>query len=158
MSGRPRSSSTLVNAAATVVDDEGDSADPGAARDEAAPTVDAAHADDFDHDYDFDDSDLEIVRLRCPDCARPIAVLEEEPVLPEHALLPTPWNPFGLRVCSGSGLPVEAAEELPAPCGEAGDALAALLTLPEGLHWRTQPFSHPDLPLSSVGQRRRRRR
>ena len=39
----------------------------------------------------------------CPDCAQPIALLADEDVLPEHALCPTPWNPFVLTVCAGTG-------------------------------------------------------
>jgi hypothetical protein len=85
----------------------------------------------------------DVVRLRCPDCRRPIAVLADEDSLPEHALCPTPWNPFGLTVCGGSGRAT--AEALPlgdgSQCGAEQD-IAALLTLPAGLDWRTQPFSH----------------
>jgi hypothetical protein len=95
-----------------------------------------------DSDDAFDDEGYEIFRVHCPDCARPIALLADEDVLPEHALCASPWNPFGLTVCPGSGRSV--AEATPA----AGDGLAedaewgALLTLPAGLNWRTQPFSH----------------
>ncbi|MBT2382211.1 hypothetical protein [Streptomyces sp. ISL-11] len=81
-------------------------------------------------------------RVTCPDCARPIALLPDEDVLPEHALCPSPWNPFGLTVCAGSGRGVEEA----AAADESLDArdcdTALLLTLPESLDWRTQPFSH----------------
>ncbi|MEV4440063.1 hypothetical protein AB0K09_13720 [Streptomyces sp. NPDC049577] len=81
-------------------------------------------------------------RVTCPDCARPIALLADEDVLPEHALCPSPWNPFGLTVCPGSGLGVEET----APAGESLDGhgldAALLLTLPQSLDWRTQPFSH----------------
>ncbi|MEU5128912.1 hypothetical protein [Streptomyces mobaraensis] len=81
-------------------------------------------------------------RVTCPDCARPIALLADEDELPEHALCPSPWNPFGLTVCPGSGRAVEDAE----PAGEDEGTLeldtALLLTLPESLDWRTQPFSH----------------
>nr|WP_249375127.1 hypothetical protein [Streptomyces sp. I05A-00742] len=81
-------------------------------------------------------------RVTCPDCARPIALLADEDELPEHALCPSPWNPFGLTVCPGSGRAVEDAEL----SGEDEGALeldtALLLTLPESLDWRTQPFSH----------------
>ncbi|MET9413813.1 hypothetical protein ABZY03_06420 [Streptomyces klenkii] len=81
-------------------------------------------------------------RVTCPDCARPIALLPDEDVLPEHALCPSPWNPFGLTVCPGSGRAMEdaaAADE--SPDGQEFDA-ALMLTLPESLDWRTQPFSH----------------
>src|ERR1044072_2051073 len=36
----------------------------------------------------------EMFRVVCPDCAQPIALLADEDVLPEHALCPSPWNPF----------------------------------------------------------------
>lgn len=99
------------------------------------------------HTADWDDEEpgqetYEMFRVVCPDCARPIALLADEDVLPEHALCQTPWNPFGLTVCPGSGRSADEAEP-------ADDSLAArerdaalLLTLPEGLDWRTQPFSH----------------
>jgi hypothetical protein len=59
--------------------------------------LDADARDAFEEDLG------DVVRLFCPDCARPIAVLADEESLPEHALCPTPWNPFGLTVCVGSG-------------------------------------------------------
>lgn len=85
----------------------------------------------------------EIFRVTCPDCGQPIALLADEEVLPEHALCPTPWDPFGLTVCPGSG---RVAPDTDADTESAADAreqdAATLLTLPEGLDWRTQPFSH----------------
>ncbi|MFF6777956.1 hypothetical protein ACFY8W_31010 [Streptomyces sp. NPDC012637] len=85
---------------------------------------------------------FEMYRVICPDCEQPIALLADEDVLPEHALCPTPWNPFVLTVCTGTGRPAAAA-------GPADDTLEAqeqdtalLLTLPQGLDWRMQPFSH----------------
>ncbi|MEU5590037.1 hypothetical protein [Streptomyces chrestomyceticus] len=85
---------------------------------------------------------MEIFRVTCPDCAQPIAMLADEDTLPEHALCPTPWNPFCLSVCEGSGRPVadapSADDSLEAQEQDAG----VLLTLPEGLDWRRQPFSH----------------
>ena len=85
---------------------------------------------------------LEMFRVTCPICARPIALLADEDVLPEHALCPSPWNPFGLTVCPGTGRGV--ADALPADASlDAHEQDAALLlTLPEGLDWRMQPFSH----------------
>ncbi|MGW9285317.1 hypothetical protein ACWGSA_24735, partial [Streptomyces diastaticus] len=81
-------------------------------------------------------------RVVCPDCAQPIALLADEETLPQHALCATPWDPFGLTVCSGTGRP--AGQALPA--GEETDRhaqeAAVLLTLPQTLDWRTQPFSH----------------
>src|ERR1044072_3132272 len=44
-----------------------------------------------------------IYRVIGPDCAQPIALLADEEVLPEHALCASPWNPFGLTVCAGTG-------------------------------------------------------
>ncbi|MCQ4080099.1 hypothetical protein NGB36_05705 [Streptomyces sp. RB6PN25] len=93
-----------------------------------------------------DDEVYEIFRVHCPDCARPIALFADEDVIPEHALCPTPWNPFGLTVCAGSGRP--AAEAAPVGGTELADEwdMGVLLTLPEGLDWRTQPFSHAGGP------------
>ncbi|ROQ62954.1 hypothetical protein EDD93_5685 [Streptomyces sp. 840.1] len=96
----------------------------------------------------FEDTDpdaydtLEMYRVTCPDCAQPIALLADETALPEHALCPTPWNPFVLTVCAGTGRPASKA----LPADESTDVqeqeTALLLTLPQGLDWRMQPFSH----------------
>ncbi|WP_051952054.1 hypothetical protein [Actinacidiphila yeochonensis] len=100
---------------------------------------DAGTAEGFD-----DDADL--LRVTCPDCGRPITVLGDGDLLPQHALCPTPWDPFGLTVCAGSGRAV--AEALPqvadvtATARREGADFGTLLTLPAGLDWRTQPFSH----------------
>ncbi|WP_258015938.1 hypothetical protein [Streptomyces sp. AJS327] len=89
----------------------------------------------------------DIFRVSCPDCGQPIAVLAHEEELPPHALCPTPWDPFGLTVCQGSGRRV--ADAPPADdAGHTQEDAAALLTLPEGLDWRTQPFSHIGGPSS----------
>ncbi|AEW97759.1 MULTISPECIES: hypothetical protein [Streptomycetaceae] len=100
-----------------------------------------AEADEGEADA-FEDEGYEIFRVFCPDCSRPIALFTEEERLPEHALCSSPWDPFGLTVCAGSGRPV--AQARPAHDARAADEqdLAALLTLPAGLDWRTQPFSH----------------
>ncbi|NBE52909.1 hypothetical protein [Streptomyces boluensis] len=85
---------------------------------------------------------FEMYRVICPDCVQPIALLADEDTLPEHAKCPTPWNPFGLQVCSGTGR--RASDARPAdenPEAQEQDT-ALLLTLPQGLDWRTQPFSH----------------
>jgi hypothetical protein len=101
---------------------------------------------DADTDDAFEEESGDVVRMACPDCGRPIAVHTDEESLPEHALCPTPWNPFGLTVCGGSGravaeaLPMAGAELLPE------QELALLLTLPAELDWRTQPFSHVGVP------------
>ncbi|MDH6217211.1 hypothetical protein [Streptomyces pseudovenezuelae] len=97
-------------------------------------------------DYDVDELDaydtFEMYRVVCPDCVQPIALLADEEVLPEHALCASPWNPFGLTVCAGTG---RSASEAPSadesPEVQEQDT-ALLLTLPQGLDWRTQPFSH----------------
>ncbi|MBA2946197.1 hypothetical protein [Streptomyces himalayensis] len=85
---------------------------------------------------------LEMYRVICPDCAQPIALLADEDVLPEHALCASPWNPFGLTVCAGTGRWASDAR----PADESMEAqeqeTGLLLTLPQGLNWRTQPFSH----------------
>ncbi|MEU1622288.1 hypothetical protein ABZ479_33935 [Streptomyces sp. NPDC005722] len=95
-----------------------------------------------DADDAFDEEGYEIFRVHCPDCARPIALLADEDALPQHALCASPWNPFGLTVCPGSGRP--AAEATPSDDDAQGEEVewGALLTLPAGLDWRTQPFSH----------------
>ena len=67
--------------------------------------------DDQAGDDAFDDEFADVVRLTCPDCGQSIAVLDGEPLLPQHALCASPWNPFGLTVCAGAGRPV--AEALP---------------------------------------------
>ncbi|MET9962109.1 hypothetical protein ABZ128_24165 [Streptomyces sp. NPDC006326] len=102
----------------------------------------SAYADDAE--YLDDGEGFEIHHAICPDCGQSIALVADEEYLPEHALCLTPWNPFGLTVCAGTGRP--AAEALPtAGAGggeEAQDLEVVLLTLPQGLDWRTQPFSH----------------
>ncbi|MET9663106.1 hypothetical protein [Streptomyces sp. NPDC006510] len=89
---------------------------------------------------------FEMYRVICPDCAQPIALLADEDVLPEHALCPTPWNPFVLTVCAGTGRAASQSR----PADESLDAqeqeTGLLLTLPQGLDWRTQPFSHAGGP------------
>ncbi|MFI6643059.1 hypothetical protein [Streptomyces sp. NPDC050504] len=85
---------------------------------------------------------FEMYRVFCPDCEQPIALLADEEVLPEHALCPTRWNPFGLTVCPGTGrLASDARRADESPLAQEQD-MAMLLTLPQGLDWRTQPFSH----------------
>ena len=96
----------------------------------------------------FDDEDLdaydtfEMYRVICPDCAQPIALLADEEVLPEHALCASPWNPFGLTVCAGTGRTAADARPADESVEPQEQDTALLLTLPQGLDWRTQPFSH----------------
>ncbi|HBF79161.1 MAG TPA: hypothetical protein DD420_04275 [Streptomyces sp.] len=89
---------------------------------------------------------FEMYRVICPDCAQPIALLADEDVLPEHALCPTPWNPFVLTVCAGTGRTASQAR----PADESPEVqeqeAGLLLTLPQGLDWRMQPFSHAGGP------------
>ena len=104
---------------------------------------------DADDGEEFDAYDtFEMYRVICPDCTQPIALLADEESLPEHALCASPWNPFGLTVCAGTGR--TAAEARPAD--ESAELqeqdTALLLTLPQGLDWRTQPFSHVGGPAS----------
>jgi len=121
----------------------GDNTDDAA--DTAADITEFAESDDaFDEDF------ADVVRLTCPDCARPIAVFTDEDSLPEHALCPTPWNPFGLTVCDGSGRAVTEAWP-PADAlrpKDRDEELGLLLMLPAGIDWRTQPFSHVGGPSS----------
>ncbi|MFH8476377.1 hypothetical protein [Streptomyces sp. NPDC018000] len=89
---------------------------------------------------------FEMYRVICPDCAQPIALLADEDVLPEHALCPTPWNPFVLTVCAGTGRTVSQARPADESLDLQEQETALLLTLPQGLDWRTQPFSHAGGP------------
>ncbi|MEV5937644.1 hypothetical protein [Streptomyces sp. NPDC051994] len=85
---------------------------------------------------------FEMYRVICPDCAQPIALLADEDGLPEHALCPSPWNPFVLTVCAGTGRAARDAEAADESLDVQEQDTALLLTLPQGLDWRTQPFSH----------------
>jgi hypothetical protein len=110
---------------------------------ERIPAFELVTGEAEDAEDGFDDEGYEIYRVACPDCARPIALLADEDVLPEHALCPTPWNPFGLTVCPGSGRAARDAEPTAGEADEADESdFGVLLTLPAGLDWRTQPFSH----------------
>ncbi|MEU2287155.1 hypothetical protein ABZ614_35480 [Streptomyces sp. NPDC013178] len=94
-------------------------------------------ADEFDA-YDT----FEMYRVICPDCAQPIALLADEEVLPEHALCASPWNPFGLTVCAGTGRAASEARPADESFEPQEQDTALLLTLPQELDWRMQPFSH----------------
>ncbi|MER8067943.1 hypothetical protein ABTZ59_06500 [Streptomyces sp. NPDC094034] len=107
-----------------------------AGRTEPEP-VELVDADELDF-YDT----FEMYRVVCPDCAQPIALLADEDVLPEHALCPSPWNPFVLSVCAGTGRSASEAPAADASSEAQEQDTALLLTLPQGLDWRTQPFSH----------------
>jgi hypothetical protein len=98
---------------------------------------------DGDAESELDAYDtFEMFRVVCPDCAQPIALLADEDVLPEHALCASPWNPFGLTACAGSGRPAADARAADETLEVQEQVTALLLTLPQGLDWRTQPFSH----------------
>ncbi|MFB7336646.1 hypothetical protein FNH09_36510 [Streptomyces adustus] len=106
------------------------------------PAPEGVEPDDFDGD-EFDAYDtFEMFRVICPDCAQPIALLADEEFLPEHALCASPWNPFGLTVCAGTGREAAAAQAADESIEPQEQDTALLLTLPQGLDWRTQPFSH----------------
>ncbi|MCA1223510.1 hypothetical protein [Streptomyces sp. 8L] len=92
-------------------------------------------------DVESDDT-FEMYRVVCPACAQPIALLADEDTLPEHALCPTRWNPFVLSVCAGTGSAAADARPADAAAGAHERDAGLLLTLPQGLDWRTQPFSH----------------
>ncbi|MEU7183203.1 MULTISPECIES: hypothetical protein [Streptomyces] len=117
-----------------------------AQQESAAAKIDAQEDDFFglvDDDGAYEPFEtFEMYRVTCPDCGQPIALLADEDTLPEHALCPSPWNPFGLTVCRGSGRPAaEAPSSQDTTDAQEQDA-AMLLTLPESLDWRRQPFSH----------------
>ncbi|MFD4528933.1 hypothetical protein ACFWP7_34470 [Streptomyces sp. NPDC058470] len=104
---------------------------------------DALDGEEFDA-YDT----FEMYRVVCPDCAQPIALLADEEILPEHALCASPWNPFGLTVCTGTGRAADDAQPADETTEPQEQDTALLLTLPQGLDWRTQPFSHVGGPSS----------
>jgi hypothetical protein len=105
------------------------------------PEPEGVEPDAFEDELDAYDT-LEMYRVICPDCAQPIALLADEEVLPEHALCVSPWNPFGLTVCAGTGRGAVDARPADESVEPQEQDTALLLTLPQGLDWRTQPFSH----------------
>ncbi|MEU1272737.1 hypothetical protein [Streptomyces sp. NPDC005799] len=106
------------------------------------PEPESVEPDAYD-DEELDAYDtFEMYRVVCPDCAQPIALLADEEVLPEHALCASPWNPFGLTVCAGTGRRAAEARSADDSAEVQEQDTALLLTLPQGLDWRTQPFSH----------------
>ncbi|MGW7300017.1 hypothetical protein [Streptomyces sp. NPDC054829] len=103
--------------------------------------VEPVASDAADEEFDAYDT-FEMYRVICPDCAQPIALLADEEVLPEHALCASPWNPFGLTVCAGTGRRASEARSADESAEPQEQDTALLLTLPQGLDWRMQPFSH----------------
>lgn len=107
------------------------------------PEPEGVEPDALDDTEEFDAYDtFEMYRVICPDCAQPIALLADEEVLPEHALCASPWNPFGLTVCAGTGRRASDARPADETFAPQEQDTALLLTLPQGLDWRKQPFSH----------------
>ncbi|QNP62263.1 hypothetical protein [Streptomyces genisteinicus] len=104
---------------------------------EPVDSADGAESEEFDA-YDT----FGMYRVICPDCAQPIALLADEEVLPEHARVPTRWNPFGLAECAGTGRPSSDARPADEHLSHQDQDAIVVLTLPQGLDWRTQPFSH----------------
>ncbi|MEU6310605.1 hypothetical protein [Streptomyces sp. NPDC047014] len=119
-----------------------------AGRTEPEPLEPLASGDDTypdDGEYLDDSEAFEIHHATCPDCGQSIALVADEEFLPQHALCLTPWNPFGLTVCAGTGRP--ATDALPtvgafAPLETPDLDTLLIRALPQGLDWRTQPFSH----------------
>ncbi|MFJ3305456.1 hypothetical protein ACIPSA_20490 [Streptomyces sp. NPDC086549] len=107
-----------------------------------APEPEGVEPDAFEAEETDDYDTFEMYRVICPDCAQPIALLADEDVLPEHALCASPWNPFGLTVCAGTGRAATEARPADESFEPQEQGTALLLTLPQGLNWRTQPFSH----------------
>lgn len=107
----------------------------------AEPEPEGVEPDALDDEPDAYDT-FEMYRVICPDCAQPIALLADEEILPEHALCASPWNPFGLTVCAGTGRSAADARPADESFEPQEQDTALLLTLPQGLDWRTQPFSH----------------
>lgn len=105
------------------------------------PEPEGVEPDAYDDELDDYDT-FEMYRVICPDCAQSIALLADEDVLPEHALCASPWNPFGLTVCTGTGRAASDARPADESAEPQEQGTALLLTLPQGLNWRTQPFSH----------------
>lgn len=104
--------------------------------------VEGDYADDDDY-LEYAEG-FEIHHAVCPDCGQAIALVADEEFLPQHALCLTPWNPFGLTVCAGTGRPASDALPTLGLAVEGAQELEPVvhLALPQGLDWRTQPFSH----------------
>nr|WSY56450.1 hypothetical protein OG999_44145 [Streptomyces sp. NBC_00886] len=112
------------------------------------PEPEGVESDGFEADELNAYDTFEMYRVICPDCVQPIALLADEEVLPEHALCASPWNPFGLTVCAGTGREAAEARSADESAELQEQDTALLLTLPQGLDWRTQPFSHVGGPSS----------
>lgn len=117
--------------------------------------LEAEHSTDYPGVDPGEMDTWEIVRVHCPECDRPIALVGDEERLPQHAVLPTAWHPFSPALCPGSGAPADDLSECDAIAHTAVPGLEALLALPTALDWRTQPFSHAGGPGSIPCQRLR---
>ncbi|ARP69219.1 hypothetical protein LK07_04960 [Streptomyces pluripotens] len=114
-------------------------------RQQPVAELEGVELDVFDEEPNSYDT-FEMYRVICPDCAQPIALLADEENLPEHALCASPWNPFGLTVCAGTGRSAVDASPADESFAPQEQHTGLLLTLPQGLNWRTQPFSHAGGP------------
>jgi hypothetical protein len=111
----------------------------------------SAEADSRDLVEDFDDAfrpgpDTGVSadsgpRRACPLCGVVLVVEADTAAVPDHAVCPSPQDPFGIRSCPGSGTTSTLAASptadtrLPTP-------KPPVTVLPIGLDWRAQPFSH----------------
>lgn len=98
---------------------------------------------------------FEMYRVICPDCAQPIALLADEDVLPEHALCPTPWNPFVLTVCAGTGRDAAQARPADESLELQEQETALLLTLLRGSTGGCSPSRTPAVPVRARSGSRR---
>ncbi|MFI1580253.1 hypothetical protein [Embleya sp. NPDC020630] len=84
------------------------------------------------------------VRRACPECG---VVLVLDPVadgatVPDHVVCPSVLDPFGIRPCPGSGATVTTPADRPVAGPPPALPKSPIRTLPPGLDWRAQPFSH----------------
>ncbi|MGQ4444417.1 hypothetical protein ACN6LI_002439, partial [Streptomyces violaceoruber] len=109
------------------------------------PVSEGVEPDAYD-DEELDAYDtFEMYRVLCPDCAQPIALLADEETLPEHALCASPWNPFGLTVCAGTGRRATEARPADESFRPHEQDTALLLTLPRGLDDHPHAVLGPEL-------------
>ncbi|MYW06003.1 hypothetical protein [Streptomyces sp. SID3343] len=80
-------------------------------------------------------------RRACPDCGVVLVVDADTAAVPDHAVCPSPQDPFGIRPCPGSGTTVTLAAD-PIVGAPAPTPRPMVTVLPVGLDWRAQPFSH----------------
>jgi hypothetical protein len=112
----------------------------------------SAEADSRDLVEDFDDAfqpgpDTDVFaesrpRRACPQCGVVLVVDANGAAVPEHAVCPSPQDPFGIRLCPGSGTTPTPAADHPTARTPAPTSRPPVTVLPVGLDWRAQPFSH----------------